>query len=266
MANKVVSILGCGWYGMALAKHLIKQGYTVKGSTTTSHKLQLLTDASILPYQVSFEPGHEEFNPDFFVCDVLIISIPPKRRAGEAGLYPEKLKAVVHAIQENAVKKVIFISSTSVYADGNFKVDETFNPSPDSESGKAMLQAENLLKAQSAFKTSVLRFGGLFGPGRDPGRFFAGKKNIANGSAPVNLIHLSDCVGITEAIVAKDAFGHTFNACSPQHPEKMRFYADAARKSGFVSPEFIPELINWKIVDSVQVEPILNYKVGPLNQ
>ena len=266
MANKVVSILGCGWYGMALAKHLIKQGYTVKGSTTTSHKLQLLTDASILPYQVSFEPGHKEFNPDFFVCDVLIISIPPKRRAGEAGLYAEKLKAVVHAIQENAVKKVIFVSSTSVYADRNFKVDETSIPSPDSESGKALLEAENILKAQSAFKTSVLRFGGLFGPGRDPGRFFAGKKNIANGKAPVNLIHLNDCVGITEAIIAKDAFGHTFNACSSQHPEKMQFYTGTAQKSGFETPEFIPELINWKIVGSVQVEPVLNYKVGPLDQ
>ena len=38
------------------------------------------------------------------------------------------------------------------------------------------------------------------------------------------------------------------------------------KKSGFEIPEFIPELVSWKIVDSILLEPVLNYKVGPLNQ
>jgi hypothetical protein len=30
-----ISIAGCGWYGLNLAKELLKNDYTVKGSTTT---------------------------------------------------------------------------------------------------------------------------------------------------------------------------------------------------------------------------------------
>ena len=42
MENKKVSVLGCGWYGLALAKKLISLGYDVKGSTTSEAKLDTL--------------------------------------------------------------------------------------------------------------------------------------------------------------------------------------------------------------------------------
>ena len=42
-----VSILGCGWLGLPLAKALIGEGYTVKGSTTTPAKLNLLKEEGV---------------------------------------------------------------------------------------------------------------------------------------------------------------------------------------------------------------------------
>jgi 3-hydroxyisobutyrate dehydrogenase-like beta-hydroxyacid dehydrogenase len=33
--NKSISILGCGWLGVPLAKHLIQKGFSVKGSVTS---------------------------------------------------------------------------------------------------------------------------------------------------------------------------------------------------------------------------------------
>jgi len=130
---------------------------------------------------------------------------------------------------------------------------------PDTESGKILLEAERLLQSQTSFKTTILRFGGLVGPGRHPGRFFAGKKDIPNGRAPVNLIHLNDCIGIGLAVIEQNTFGHLFNAVSPAHPQKADFYTNAALQGGLPAPEFLDELSNWKIVNSAEL-PVLGYE------
>jgi len=123
-----------------------------------------------------------------------------------------------------------------------------------------LFTAEDLFRKQTAFKTTILRFGGLVGPGRHPGRFFAGKTDIANGQAPVNLIHLQDCIAITLAIIQQNAFGYTFNACSPHHPTRQEFYNNAASHMGLPAPQFVNKLGKWKIISSVNLPSILNYQ------
>lgn len=261
---KTISILGCGWYGFALAQNLVKSGYRIKGSSTASDKFQKFREAGIEPFEVNFGPGSNRYPPDFFQTDLLIISIPPKRSSGEAGLYPEKIRQIKTAVQKAGIKRVLFISSTGVYGDKNQEVDEDTTPQPESESGKAMEAAEIILKDQNDFKLTILRFGGLIGPNRDPARFFAGKKNIPNGQAPVNLIHLNDCIGVSKAIIENNAFGYTFNACSQTHPQRMQFYTQAAIKSAMPVPEFIDELKEWKIVKSKYLNEVLHYKTAEL--
>jgi len=189
----------------------------------------------------------------------LVISIPPRFRKGETADYLPKLGHIIDAIKQQGIKKVIYISSTGVYGDTNREVNELSDPQPGSETGAILLEAEKLFEVETGFKTTILRFGGLIGEGRNPGRFFAGKTGIPNGRAPVNLISLDDCVGITEAVISKDAFGQVFNACSPEHPPKTEFYRAAAAKAGLSLPEFIDELLEWKIVNSVNVPEILGY-------
>jgi nucleoside-diphosphate-sugar epimerase len=190
-----VSILGCGWYGLALAKALMARGETVKGSTTSAEKLMALKAEGIIPFLIDLSADEAAYDTNFFRCDVLVIAIPPKSRSGEGGEYVPKLQRVINAINQHQIKKVILISSTGVYADLNMKVNEVAAPQPNTASGKILLEAEELFRQQTAFKATVIRFGGLIGPGRDPGRFFAGKKDIPNGLAPVNMIHLDDCIG-----------------------------------------------------------------------
>lgn len=254
-----VSILGCGWYGFALAESLVKKGISVKGSTTSVEKLPTLTKAKITPYLINLQIAKEVVDPAFFECDVLWISISPKARAGNGAEYLTTIKGLISLIKSYKIKQVVLISSTSVYADVNAEVNELSKADPDTESGKIMLQAEKLLKEQADFTTTIIRFAGLIGHGRDPGKFFAGKVNIPNGNAPVNLIHLTDCIGISHAILDTGAFGNVYNACSPTHPTRAEFYAKAALRAGLEAPEFTAEKKSWKIVSGINVSKVLNY-------
>ena len=255
-----VSILGCGWYGKALGQALTAKGFTVKGSATSNDKLDSLAALGIEPFLTHAEATGLSADPTFFDCDVLVISIPPRFRQGESAEYLPKLGHVIGAIRRHGIKKVIYTGSTGVYGDINSEVNELTDPQPNPGTGTILLEAEGLFEAETTFKTAILRFGGLIGEGRDPGGFFADKTGIPNGRAPVNLIRLDDCVGITKEAIEKDAFGHVFNACSPEHPPKAEFYRAAAAKAGLPLPDFNDELLDWKIVNSVNVPGILGYK------
>lgn len=256
---KTVSILGCGWFGLALAKKLVAEGYLVNGSTTTHEKIQLLSENHIKPFLINFTPEHIQAEEIFFETEALFICIPPKRNSNELHSYPDKIKAILNAAK-GKTSKVILISSTSVYNDENKIVNETNETSPDTDSGKVVLLAEQILKEYYPNDFTVIRFAGLIGPDRNPGRFFAGKKNLANGLAPVNLIHQKDAVGIAEAILDKQAFGRIYNACSPDHPTKKDFYVKAAKQSAIEEPEFLEEKQSWKIVESLNVPNYLGYE------
>lgn len=254
-----ISILGCGWYGLALAESLVEKGYHVKGSTTSSERLNTLKELGIDSYLVNFSTEDATYDPEFFQSDVLFIAIPPKRKSGESDYYPQKINAICKAATSNNVKHIILISSTGVYENTGKEFNELDSPQPISESGKALLSAENTALAQKDSTTTILRFGGLFGPDRNPGRFLTGKKSIPNGLAPVNMIHLNDCLAISHTILEQESFGRIYNACSPQHPSRIDFYTHYSISANEVAPDFVQELKEWKIINSVNIPLYLKY-------
>jgi len=254
----VISIIGCGWFGLSLGRSLVQEGHQVKGATTTAEKIPLLASEGIEPFLIRISPGEEKLGDlSFFQCDVLVITIPPKVHLHPGTDYLFTLNRLIELAREYNIRKIIFISSTSVYGDVCGPVDEDTLPAPETLSGQILVQAEKRFTSADSFQTTVIRFGGLVGPGRDPGRFFAGKENSANGLAPVNLIHLDDCIGIVKEVIRKDFFGHTLNACSPHHPTRKDFYTHASLQAGMKAPQFINELTAWKVVNSKYIPGIL---------
>lgn len=256
--NATISILGCGWYGLPLAKNLKSLNYVVKGSTTNPEKMDILRREDIEPYLVSFEENSTIYDPQFFLSKILVICIPPKRSTGSQSTFPGKIKSILNAAKDGSIENIIFISSTAIYGDPGSVVTEADDPYPETVSGQAMVKSEEFLHHQS-IKATIIRFAGLIGPGRDPARFFSGKTNIANGQAPVNLIHLNDCIGLTISILEQRAFGHIFNAVCPDHPQKKDFYTAAARRSNREAPVFIDELTKWKTVSTNHIPSLLKY-------
>ncbi len=235
--NKI-SILGCGWLGFPLAKYLVEKDFCVKGSTTSTDKFELFLENSIIPFEIALLENEITGNITSFLdaSEVLIIAIPPKLRKSNAENFVSKIKLLVPFIEKASIKKVLFISSTAVYGDNQAFVDEHSPTNPETESGKQLVEVEQLLR--SKFDTTIIRFGGLIGPNRNPARFLSGQKNIENPDAPVNLIHLTDCIEIIFAILKKECWGATFNAVAPQHPTRKEYYTNKAAELALPLPEF----------------------------
>jgi nucleoside-diphosphate-sugar epimerase len=136
--------MACHW-----RKLLLPRAYKVNGSTTSAGKLETLSEAGIKPFLIDLSVDDAAYDAEFFTCDVLVIAIPPKSRAGEGAEYVPKLQRVINAINQNKAQKVIFISSTGVYADLNMEVNELTDPQPDTVSGKILYGAEELFRQQT---------------------------------------------------------------------------------------------------------------------
>jgi nucleoside-diphosphate-sugar epimerase len=243
---KKISILGCGWLGMPLGEFLVDHDYTVNGSTTRSEKLYEIALRGMEAYQFDLDDERADFG-DFFFSDVVIIAIPPSSSKQENG-YQMQLERVKGLAEQAFVKNIILISSTSVYPDGNRMVSESdASFEALTRSGISLLEAEQILKSEH---NTVIRFGGLFGGNRQPGRWFAGKKDLQGAISPVNMIHLEDCIHIIQRIIEGEHWGETFNACAGEHPSKKEYYKNMAERLGLEAPEYVDGETSWKIVSS----------------
>lgn len=255
-----ISVVGCGWLGLPLAESLIINGYYVKGSTATPQKLEILRNKGIEPYLVHFGDNTPLVLDELMNCDALIINIPPDRRSADGpGNYRHMADIICKTLTQSGVKKVILVSSTSVYSETNTIVSETSTPEPDSEAGKLLLEVENQFLSIQNKQICVLRPAGLVGPGRHPGRFFKDKTRIPNGLAPVNLIHRDDVIGIIQSMIENPKASGVYNACSPAHPTKQEFYNQAAATLDLQAPGFIPEKKSFKIISSKRIQEELGY-------
>lgn len=254
-----ISILSCGWLGLPLAKHLVKRGYLVKGSTTSDNKLSELELNGIKPYKINLGVDFQQEWKGFLDCNILIVCFPPSINKQNPKL---PLKQVIKGIEKNGIEKVIYTSATSVYPNNNSIVtekDAEYIESP--HSGTKMLELEELFTKNEKFSTCVLRFGGLFGESRLPGKFLSGRKDLKNGKHPINMIHLSDCIHIIHKIIQLDAFPQVFNACSDIHPSRSEFYTTAIKKQGFEEAKFNNENDGqYKIVSSEKLKRKLGYE------
>ena len=266
-----ITILGCGWLGLPLAKSLLSKGYNVKGSTTSATKLKTLKEAEIMPFQIQLNEQEIIGNVSDFLheTDVLIIAIPPGLRkeilSSEEMTFINKMKTLIPYIEKSGIQKVLFVSSTSVYGD-RFPIieyTESTQTHPDTESGRQLVLSEKLLQSNIHFKTTVIRFGGLLGEDRHPIKFLAGRTQIENPDGPVTLIQREDCIGIIIKALDFayiDKWGETFNAVAPQHPTRKNYYQKKAQQFNLPLPNFVEDTKSkGKIISSKKVETILDY-------
>ncbi|MBT8184954.1 MAG: SDR family oxidoreductase [Eudoraea sp.] len=239
--NRAIGVMGCGWLGLPLAKALLNKNHRVYGSTTSEAKLQILKHEGIVPFKIVLGEKNIQGAISAFLAplEVLIINVPPKLRGkGQKENYVRKMKLLKEAILKSGIKKMVFVSSTSVYGNVEGEVTEKTATEPVTESGKQLLASEELFRNSEIFQTAILRFGGLIGPERHPITFLAGRDGLDNGDEYINLIHLNDCIQMIQFIIDNDSWNETYNGVFPEHPIKRIFYTSAALKRGLPPPKY----------------------------
>jgi nucleoside-diphosphate-sugar epimerase len=263
MTVKKISILGCGWLGLPLGRFLAGEGFAVKGSTTSETKLARLKEAGVEPFKIFLDDSIEGDIASFLDSDILVLDIPPGRGDSVVEHHISQISLLIDALVESPVRYVLFVSSTSVYPAAGREVVEADAEDPeaaDSLAGRALLYAEEMLRSESSFNATVVRFGGLIGPGRNPAEFMQRMTEIANPAQPVNFIHLDDCIGIIASIIRQGEWGEVFNACAPLHPTRGEVYAAAAESHGLAALPEEPYSSNlFKIINSDKLVTKLGY-------
>ncbi len=260
--SSTVAVLGCGWLGLPLAKKLLSQGYRVLGTTTTPEQLPLLAaagiEARLLQLGNDFSAAAEANLVTWLQqADTLVINIPP--RAAVAGGYPQLLRPLHRAVAAARIKSVLFVSTSGVYPDEPRLMRETDAVSTRDAASDVLRTEGHFVPRYGQWQSTVVRLGGLIGPERPPGRFLAGRRNLPQGAAPTNLLHLTDAVGVLSTIIDQAIWGHTFNVCSLLHPLRQEFYPAAATFLGLEPPTFLPESTGGKTIDSNRVRSLVPY-------
>ena len=239
IAKKSIAVIGCGWLGLPFSKKMILKGWKIKGSTTREAKLKELESIGIEPFILKF-PVLNQINPSLFQVDNIVINIPPGRSDNDVlGNYPKAISQILRAAKNtDSIQKVVFISSTSVYGNSSDLIDESSETIPETESGKAILEAEKSV-IKSGMPYVILRIGGLAGPQRHPGKFLAGRKRLTFGSQSINYLHLEDAIGVINYMLDHQIENEIFNVVAPIHPNKMEFYMKMAKSINLQPPTFI---------------------------
>lgn len=221
-----VSILGSGWLGFPLAQSLQNKDKLIRLSTRSSEKAHELTATYIKPYLIDIEKKSIQLEV-FLQSETLIINITSKDF--------EAFKKLITEIEKSPIKHVLFISSTSVYANHLGVCKESDQIVVENN----LRQIEKLFIDNMHFDCTIIRFAGLIGPKRHPGRFFATGKVIKDANAKVNLIHQVDCIELIKTVLTQGAWGEVFNGCADSHPTKKEYYSIMAASLCQPKPKYL---------------------------
>ena len=231
-------IFGCGYLGKRVARLWQAQGQSVWATTRgraaelrplgiesivcdllTGAGLESLPHVAVVAYCVGFDRS-----PGATMRDV----------------YVRGLENVLDRLP--SPNRFVYVSSTGVYGQSQGEeVDESAPTEPAEESGRVVLEAEGVLRRRLP-DAVVLRFAGIYGPGRMIRRqtIEAGEPLVGDPEKWLNLIHVEDGAAAVVAATERGRPGVVYNVCDDHPVRRGEFYAEMARLLGAPAPRFVP--------------------------
>ena len=197
-----VLFIGCGDVAQRAAK-LMPAGYRCFGLRRNPEKLT----AGVVPILADAAKPQQLISAVSDGFDVWVATLTPSDFTRDA--YQESYLAVAQSIAQAEAsssqppKLIIWVSSTSVYGDSDGDwVDETTTANPVTFSGEILLKSEQIIQNLSC-TTSVIRFSGIYGPGRTRllDQVRAGKGRPKTPKQWSNRIHSEDCGGVLAHLI-----------------------------------------------------------------
>ena len=258
-----VGIIGCGWVGKVLAQKLLKRNIPVLATSSKIVNVEKLAQQSISAKQLTLPTAAKDLvQHDVFAQQSLVIAITPQLRQGKTD-YAEKIAQLVAAAEQVSItERIILLSSTAIYDGLAGEVNENSTLDLSTEKVQILNAAEQAVLNFSK-QGVVLRLAGLVGPERHPGKFILANKTLSNSTAPVNLIHQQDAVGIIESLLETKYSQKVFNGVSDTHVSKAQYYQAAAKGLGLSPPVIAQESTEQvtKMVLGNKTKHILGYQL-----
>lgn len=204
MPKQSVLIAGCGDVGCQLGLNLISHGLEVYG---LRRNINQLPDGIQGISADLADPASLEALP---ATDIVVYASAASNHdeAGYKQAYVEGLSNLLAALPAKP-KHLFFTSSSGVYHQNDSDwVDEDSPTEPTSFSGQIMLQAEQAA-LNSGVPTTVVRFSGIYGPGRNHllNQVRSGRSAPESPALFSNRIHRDDCAGILAHLVQRALSG-----------------------------------------------------------
>ena len=233
-------IIGCGYLGRRVLPLWRAGGHRVYTLTRSENRAGELRRLGAEPVVADvLDPGSLKALPR---VDTALYCVGFDRSAGRSvrEVYVNGLGNVLAALPPPG--RFLYVSSTGVYGqqDGE-EVDEAAATEPQEESGRVVLEAERLLRGRLPGAV-VLRFAGIYGPGRVLRRqaVEAGEPLVGDPEKWLNLIHVEDGAAVVLAAEARGEPGAVYNVCDDRPVRRRDFYALLARLLGAPEPRFVP--------------------------
>jgi len=252
--KKNISIYGGGWVGAPLAFKLALAEFEVTVSASSAHKQAKHPNIKVVEFRA--EPNMEKgLWDEMNQSEIQIWAIPPRRKKNSEEFYLQILQDWLSVLDEKIVKKIIFLSSTSIYQNVSDIVDEKSAIVETS----LMAQAESLIQA-SKIPSVTLRLGGLMGGDRFVAKYFSGRRNDG-ANCPVNYVHKDDVVALCTLTVEKINKG-IYNIVAPIHPTKGEVGENDIEKRNMPAGtwDYSQPCLGGKIVSGEKITKELKYQ------
>ncbi len=209
-----ILIIGCGAIGTQLAHVLSAKGHQVTGlkrnppKTATGNINYFSADIT--------SPADLEDLPTDFDFVYFIVSPDGRNEQSYRAIYESGLNNLLNKFsQAGSHPHWIFVSSTSVYGQSQGEwVDEDSVAQPDNATSQLIRQAEQKLM-DSDPDNIVVRFSGIYGPGREYLLRMAMQAPAIQQNPPyfTNRIHQQDCIGVLAFLLERRLAGVALEQC-----------------------------------------------------
>jgi nucleoside-diphosphate-sugar epimerase len=231
-------IIGCGYLGRRVAAQWRLAGHAVTALTRSPENSQTLQALGIEPILGNvLEPASLRPLPS---ADFVLYAVGHDKRAAPSKreVYIDGLGNVLRELAPRATR-CLYVSSTSVYGQNAGEwVHETSPCHPVTQDGQICLEAEEIARSKGAI---VLRFSGLYGPGRLLRRIEAvrsGQPITGNPDGYLNLIHVDDGARVVSALAHHNNPAATYLVTDDKPILRRTYYERLAELVGGPPPTY----------------------------
>lgn len=199
-----VVIAGCGDVGTALGLTLNERGHDVIGVRRSAERVPGALHP--LALDLTDRASIERNLPD---VDMAVYSVAAGSRDRDAyrRAYTDGVAALLDVLENRSEPpgRVFFVSSTSVYGErAGAWIDESSPVEPGGFTGECLVAGERRM-LESPIPATVVRFAGIYGPGRGwlIKRARAGASCTDHPPKYTNRIHRDDCAGVLAHLVSR---------------------------------------------------------------